>query len=69
MPRNLSRRGFERRPAQRSIGRKVIIVCEGKTEKGYFSAIRTTLKLATVQVSVYDPAATNPRGIVEYAIQ
>ena len=70
MPRSAGRRGFERRPARREVGRKVIIVCEGsKTEKGYFNAIRASLRLPTVQIAVYHPDATNPRRIVEYARQ
>jgi hypothetical protein len=70
MRRSTGRRGFERQPARREVGRKIIIVCEGsKTEKGYFNAIRASLKLPTVQVAVYHPNATNPRGIVEYTRQ
>lgn len=70
MPRDTKKRGFERRPIQREIGRKVIIVCEGsKTETGYFHAIRKELRLQVVQVSILHPGATNPRRIVEAAIQ
>jgi len=55
------RNSFKRPQATRAIGRKVIIVCEGKkTEHGYFEAIRKHLRLPTLQVAVVHPDATDP---------
>jgi hypothetical protein len=63
------RNSFRRPRAIRTIGRKVIIVCEGKkTEYGYFEAMRKSMRLPTLQVVVVHPDATDPLGIVRYAI-
>ena len=63
------RSSFKRPQATRIIGRKVIIVCEGKkTEYGYFEAIRKHLRLPTLQVRVIHPDATDPLSIVRYAL-
>lgn len=63
-------RSFRRPPPSRSIGRKLIIVCEGKkTERGYFEEIRKSLRLPTVRVRVEHADATDPLSIVRAAIE
>src|SRR4051812_40644621 len=61
---------YWRRPRRnRVVGRKVIIVCEGKkTEYGYFEEIRKSMRLPTLQVQVVHPDATDPLSIVRAAI-
>ena len=61
--------GFRRGKATRKIGRRLIIVCEGKkTEVGYFEGIRKSMRLPTLQVKVVHPKATDPLSIVNEAI-
>jgi RloB-like protein len=63
-------RSFNRRRSVHSVGRKVVIVCEGeKTEYGYFEAIRKSMRLPTVSVAVVHAGCTDPRGIVSAAIE
>jgi hypothetical protein len=64
------RRPFYRRGARRVVGRRLIIVCEGRsTEPGYFNAIRQSMRLPTAQVYVVHPDATDPLSIVHAAIE
>lgn len=68
----MARRGnpFQRPRQPRVVGRKIIIVCEGeKTERGYFEAIRQSMRLPTLQIFVEHPDATDPRSIVRAAIE
>ncbi|MFN2453274.1 MAG: RloB family protein [Pyrinomonadaceae bacterium] len=63
-------RSFRRPPPSRSVGRKLIIVCEGKkTERGYFEEIRKSRRLPTLRVYVVHPDATDPLSIVRAAIE
>ncbi len=63
-------RSFRRPPPFRDIGRKLIIVCEGKrTERGYFEEIRKSLRLPTLKVHVIHADATDPLSIVRAAIE
>ena len=66
----MARRNSFQRPRQpRVIGRKIIIVCEGKkTEYGYLQEIRKSMRLPTLQIIVLHPDATDPRSIVRAAI-
>src|ERR1700759_2312486 len=65
----MGRPRFKRPSARRRIGRKTIIVCEGKkTEYGYFEAIRRSMRLPTLQIEVVHPDATDPFSIVDAAI-
>lgn len=60
----------KRRQPTRTIGRKLIIVCEGKrTEYGYFESIRMSMRLPTLQVHVVHPDGTDPLTIVRAAIR
>lgn len=62
-------RPFNRRRSVHSVGRKVVIVCEGeKTEYGYFEAFRKSMRLPTVSVAVVHSGYTDPYGIVKSAI-
>lgn len=60
---------FSRPPRPRIIGKKFIIVCEGKTEYNYFRAIRRSMRLSTLQINIANPGASDPRSIVNEAIQ
>jgi hypothetical protein len=60
---------FSRPNASRVIGRKVLIACEGtKTEYLYFQAIRSSLRLPTLQVVVVRPDGTDPLNVVRKAV-
>lgn len=66
----MGRHPFKRRAPTRSIGRKVIIVCEGKrTETGYFNAIRVSMRIPTLQVQVLHSGGTDPLTIVRAALE
>lgn len=66
----MPRRGILRRHhLSRPVGRKILIACEGiKTEHGYFQAIRSSLRLPTLQVVVLRPDGTDPLTVVRRAI-
>lgn len=57
-----------RRRRTRQIGRKIIVVCEGSTEKKYFDGIRKSLRLPTLQIRVVDADGTDPLTLVKAAI-
>jgi len=62
-------RPFQRPRQRRTVGKKIIIACEGKkTEYGYFEEIRKSLRLPTLRITVVHPDATDPRSIVQAAI-
>lgn len=66
MPRQRSR---QRRLAFETPKPKVIIACEGeKTERGYFEGIRRSLRLPNDLIQVARHRNTDPRGIVQIAI-
>jgi len=63
-------RSFRRAPPSRDVGRKLVIVCEGKkTERGYFEEIRKSRRLPTLKVKVMHADATDPLSIVRAAIE
>lgn len=67
----MAKRGnpFQRPRQPRVVGRKIVIFCEGeKTERGYFEAIRQSMRLRTLQIVVKHPDATDPRSIVRAVI-
>jgi hypothetical protein len=52
-----SPRSYDRQPGNRTPSQAILIVCEGeKTEPNYFNALRSYIKLTTVQVEI------KPRG-------
>jgi len=58
-------KSFQRKASTRSVGKKILIACEGKdTEPKYFNAIRKDLRLSTVQVLVLPHDGTDPLTIV-----
>ena len=59
---------FSRPRNPRTVGRKVIIVCEGDTEEIYFEAIRRFKRLQTLKIRVVNPAFTDPENIVKFAV-
>jgi len=65
----MAARRFQRPSHPRTIGRKIIIACEGRaTEPGYFKAIRRDLSLPTLRVAIVEHAGTDPRTVVQQAI-
>jgi RloB-like protein len=66
----MARRSFERPRHPRLVGRKAIVVCEGeKTERGYFEAIRQSMRLPTLRLKVIFPEGTDPLTIVTSAVE
>ena len=64
------RKQFGRPRPKRRLGKKFIIVCEGaKTEVGYFHAIRQELRRPTLEIMVVHPDATDPKRLVQAAIE
>lgn len=62
-------RNFKRRPPTREPKRKILIICEGKeTEFNYFNSIRQDMRLPTLQIIIEHPNKTDPRSIVQAAI-
>ncbi len=62
-------RPFQQSRQRRTVGKKIIIACEGKkTEYGYFEEIRKSMRLPTLRVFVVHPDATDPLSIVQAAI-
>jgi RloB-like protein len=64
----MSRSRFSRSRNPRTVGRKVIIVCEGETEEIYFEAIRKSKKLQTLKIRVVNPDFSDPENIVKLAV-
>ncbi len=61
---------FQRPFRQRSIGRRILIACEGeKTEYGYFEDIRKSLRMEPSKIIVLKPEASDPLGIVRQALE
>ncbi len=62
-------RTFQRSPPRRTIGRKIIIACEGeKTERGYFEAMRQSLRISKDQVKVLKTEGSDPLTVVQAAL-
>jgi RloB-like protein len=64
----MSRNKFSRKRKFKEVGTKVVIICEGETEKIYFEAIRKSRRLSTVKIEVVNPDYTDPEHIVKTAI-
>ena len=61
---------FQRPSRQRSIGRRILIACEGeKTEYGYFEDVRKSLRMEPNKIIVLKPEASDPLGIVKQALE
>ncbi len=61
---------FQRPSRQRSIGRRILISCEGeKTEYGYFEDVRKSLHMEPNKIIVLKPEASDPPGIVKQALE
>jgi len=68
MARNSSA-SFQRPSRQRSIGRRIIISCEGaKTERGYFEDIRKSLRMEPNKIIVVKPQGSDPLSVVREAL-
>ncbi|HQU82673.1 MAG TPA: RloB family protein [Pyrinomonadaceae bacterium] len=65
----MAKNRFSRPRKPKQIGAKVIIVCEGVTEEIYFEAIRKSKRLQTIQITVVNPAFTDPENIVKTAVE
>lgn len=64
----MARSRFSRPRNARTVGRKVIIVCEGNTEEIYFEAIRKSKKLQTLKIRVVNPDFSDPENIVKLTV-
>jgi hypothetical protein len=65
----MARNSFSRLRKPKIVGKKFIIVCEGKTEYNYFNGIRKSLRLQTLQVNIGNPGASDPLSLVRHAIE
>ena len=65
----MSRSKFSRSRNPRTVGRKIIIVCEGDTEEIYFEAIRKSKRLQTLKIRVVNPDFSDPENIVKRAVE
>lgn len=61
-------RSLKRRPGRRP-GRRVLIVCEGQTERSYFEGLRRVLQSPGVQVELVDDAGSAPISVVDRALE
>jgi len=65
----MRRNPFVRPMSPADVGKKVIIVCEGKkTEYGYFESIRQSKRLRSTRIIVVRPDGTDPLTIVREAV-
>lgn len=63
-------KGLKRARPSKKLGKKILIACEGsKTEPIYFKAIRQELRLSTLDVIVLHNNKSDPRSIIELAIE
>ena len=61
---------FHRPSRQRSIGRRILISCEGeKTEYGYFEDVRKLLRMEPNKIIVLKQEASDPLGVVKQALE
>ena len=61
---------FQRPSRQRSIGRRILISCEGeKTEYNYFEDIRKSLRMEPNKIIVLEPEASDPLSIVRQVLE
>lgn len=57
----------QRKIEKRKPYERVLIVCEGKTEKLYFKLLIEEYKLNTANVEIINSSGSDPKGIVNYA--
>lgn len=62
------KRSLERKPGNRS-GRRVLIVCEGKSERRYFEGLKRLLRNPGVLVELVDDAGSAPISVVDRALE
>jgi len=68
-PRDRQRAKIERKQGHRAPGRRFLIVCEGKkTEPYYLEELRTALRLPTANLHILHEGVTEPRQILEAAL-
>jgi hypothetical protein len=60
---------FSRSFKLRVVGKKFIIICEGKSEYNYFQSVRASMELPVIQIQIANPGASDPRSIVNEAIR
>ncbi len=66
----MAKLSFERNAPTKTVGKKILIACEGKkTEPKYFNAIRQDLRLTTVQVLILPHEGTDPLSIVNAVVE
>ncbi len=66
----MAKPSFKRNAATRTVGKKILIACEGKqTEPKYFNAIRQDLRLTTVQVLILPHNGTDPLSVVNAVLE
>jgi hypothetical protein len=66
----MAKPSFKRNASTRTIGKKILIACEGKqTEPKYFNAIRRDLRLTTVQVLILPHDGTDPLSVVNAVLE
>lgn len=63
-------RDLSRKAPKREAYKTILIVCEGeKTEKLYFEDLISTENLSSVNVQVYSGRGSDPKSVVETAIE
>lgn len=63
-------RNLARRPPKKEAYKTILIVCEGeKTEKLYFESLVLYEKLSSVNIQIYSGRGSDPKSVVETAIQ
>lgn len=68
-PRHRQARKLARKKSLRAPYERVLIVCEGDTERLYFEEIRKKYRLQTTNIKVTNSdLGTNPRQVVEFAL-
>ena len=68
-PRHRRARKLARKRSVRAPYERILIVCEGHTERLYFEEIRKTYRLQTANIKVtHSDLGTNPRQVVKFAM-
>jgi len=66
--RGITKATLKRRRVERKPNKRVLIVCEGsKTEKLYFTALASSLRLSSVEVEVCENCGSAPISVVNFA--
>jgi hypothetical protein len=69
MVKSRTSKALKRRQAFKPPHKMELIVCEGeKSEKMYFDALRSKLRLNAVRINVISPSESEPIAVVEHAI-